>query len=355
MALPSQVEAAGKRADEIAAQMLSGVETPGTDQDGQASDVQPGGQSPPEEPEGRERQAQPSETLEETKGKNKELQHKFDVLKGKYNAEVKSVKDDVERMREYNRQLLATQAALNDTIKELREHLDKQKGGSPEPKTPAAVIGEDFDVSKVLSQDDMNHLEAEDLGGKTLQILTKLARAASGNGVSRQFEERLSQVSTKVDQFGQKIAENEQKTLNERLVEAIPDFWTVNEDPVWFKWLDDTMRRQTLQSAFVNQDIDTVRRGVEAFKAETGWGSKKERQQQPAQPQKPRLERHVEPSQDFVGTPAENGGGRVYTRGEVAKFYTDRTKGRWNGREDEFNKIDRDITLAQRDGRIREG
>lgn len=351
MALPSQVEAAGKRADEIAKQMMES-ETPGTVQASDDGDTAES-QVPPKES---------AEDPQQPKPKEKDLQHKYDVLKGKYNSEIKAFKSEMDQLKEYNRQLLAAQTALSDTVKELRAHIGSKKEGEPGATETPPAVSQDFDVSKVLSQEDMDHLEAEDLGGKTLQIMTKLIRAASGNnGQSNQFEDRLNQVASKVDEFGQEMAENRKMTFNERLKKAIPDFWTVNDDPAFASWLDETMRRPALQQAFESQDIEKVKVGIDTFKKETGWGKQQKteqrRQETPTPPKKQqRIEDHIEPEQDFVGTPSdEEGGKRIYTTSEIKKFYTDQTKGKWRGREKAAEQINRDIVLAEREGRIRQG
>lgn len=45
---------------------------------------------------------------------------------------------------------------------------------------------------------------------------------------------------------------------------------------------------------------------------------------------------------------------KVYTRVDVAKFFDDVRKGVYKGREQERDRIERDIFAAQREGRIRE-
>jgi hypothetical protein len=67
---------------------------------------------------------------------------------------------------------------------------------------------------------------------------------------------------------------------------------------------------------------------------------------------KSELEKQVSPGRSRnTGTPAPNKG-RVWTPQTIAKFYNDVREGRYMGKEQERDRLERDIFVAQREGRI---
>jgi hypothetical protein len=77
--------------------------------------------------------------------------------------------------------------------------------------------------------------------------------------------------------------------------------------------------------------------------------------QQPAAPTaKPsdRLASLVQPDASGAGT-AVSGEKKVWGRDEISRFYSDLSKGKYRGREEEADRINRDIVLAPQEGRVR--
>lgn len=312
--LPSQVEQAGKRADDLL--------------------NQGSGENPPEDPTAPEVKTEPN--AEELQKQLDTLNHKYEVLKGKYNKEVKqdyiqSLESQVSQLKQQLQQMNETLQSNQSVINDLSKQAPREQ-----PK--------DIDVSQVLSDEDKQWLEAEDLGEPFLKVVAKVAQAlGGGSDVARQIKD----ISSKVETVEKRVEETEKESRDSKLLSVIPDFYKINAMPEWDQWLKEpvapnsyTTRKQDLQTAMNAMDYETVKAAMDLFKTEMG---KKETPKPKTPP--------VEPDESFSGEPPK--AGKTYTMVEVKKFYEDQTKGHYVGREKEAAAIDRDIQAAMRDGRIK--
>ena len=279
------------------------------------------------------------------------LQAKYDVLDGKYKKEIENADlKDLQRLENENvvlkRQVTQLEGAMQaneDLVKEVREELDKNKA-APAAKAP------ELDVTAILSDEERAHLESEDLGGKTLEIFLKMARAAGGT----QLENQLQKISTQVEDLSKRTESTEKVQHQVTIDTAVPEFKEVNDEPEFHTWLDKSVNsfstrtnRDELQEALNTGNFKSVKDGIKAFKDETGWGA------DPGKKSKKEKTLPIEPDESFTGDDTTVKEGKIYTMVQVKKFYEDQTKGKWVGREKEAAAIDRDITLAQTEGRIK--
>lgn len=349
MALPKQVEQAGVRADEITKEMAGG-KPPEVKPD--LTPVEP---TPP---------GLGEETIESVKEQLRTAQHKFDVLQGKYNSEIQAIKDDVnllnrmknegKGLKEENRQLSETNARISAELTELKEKVAKLETGSG--KTPITDTGQ-ADFSALLNEEEMAHLEREELGGKTLEIIYKLIRANSGLPVDKsdKIEERLKSIDLKVNAVGERVEKTELQKWSEKIAGAIPDFETINQDPKFIEWLENPVsplsrqtRKAALQEAMNTQDLQSLKLGIDEYKKEAGIKPAPKGKQPPGNLSPP-----IEPGQSVTTSPSPaTGDKKIYTVAEVKKFYTEVATGKWRGREADQAALDRDIVLAQKEGRI---
>uniref|UniRef100_A0A6M3KSF1 Uncharacterized protein n=1 Tax=viral metagenome TaxID=1070528 RepID=A0A6M3KSF1_9ZZZZ len=345
MSLPKQVEEAGKRADAIAAEMTKG-DNPGKPAENA---------TPPETPETTTEQV--SETVESVEEQLKAAQHKYNVLKGKYDSEIVAIKDDVnllnrlkgenKALKDQNRQLVAAKSKLSTEIDDLKK--------KAEQKTPAASAEPTGDLSTHLTKEELDHLEGEELGGKTLEIFKKLIRATAGTN-TKTLEERINKIDSRVDSVDQRVTQTSHKTWEQQLKDAIPDFAAINSDQRFIDWLRHSLsplttqtRADALQAAINAQDLQTLKVGIDEFKKEAGLV--KPKKQEP-KPKVRDLNSQIEPGESVSSTPTPISTGKTYKIAEVRKFYSDFSKGKWRGREAEAKAIDNDIVLAQQEGRI---
>lgn len=283
-----------------------------------------------------------SKEVEELTKKLADAEHKFSVLQGKYDAEVKAIKGDVNlvnRLKNENKTLRKQVEDLNkasianaEALTELRKQLEKPKK-DPEP---------------VLTESDLDVLNDEGVTPKALELIKKLIPSSESNSM---VEEKLREISKKIENVQQDFTQKYQSTWERDLHAAIPDidqYIGESADPAFGKWLDETLRRESLQTALNQQDIKKLKEGIELFKKETA-----------AEPAKPKeepskLEKHIEPDETVDFDPANIKPDKVWNMAEVNKFYLDQTKGLWAGREKEAAQIDREIVQALSQGRIKE-
>ena len=181
----------------------------------------------------------------------------------------------------------------------------------------------------------------------------------------------LSQMQRQIEQLGtlapavQQVATTQAATAEEKffaqLESAVPDWARVNDNPQFHEWLltpDDMtgITRQTyLADARNSLDLRRVVSVFNTWKRETGVAPSAAPQQKSTQQSNvSRLERQVAPGRTNAATaaPAPKAE-KLWTGADIAKFYDDRRNGKFKGREAEANATERDIFLAQRDGRIR--
>jgi hypothetical protein len=327
MALPLQVDQAGKRSED-----LMKLHKDGKSPDEEAPIVD-------QEPTAESSDLQKQLTT---------LQAKYDVLGGKYKKEIENADlKDLQRLEGENialkRQVTQLEGAMkaNETlVTEVREELDKSKA---KPAAEAPV-----DVNTILSDEERAHLEAEDLGGKTLEIFIKLARAAGGS----QLEGELKTISTKVEDLSKRTEKTEEVQHQVTIDTAVPEFKQVNDAPEFHAWLEQPVssfstrkNRDDLQDALNSGNFQSVKDGIKAFKSETGFAGTKKPKKEKTPP--------IEPDESFNndGVPVKEG--KIYSMVEIREFYQDQTKGRWRGRDKEAAALKARYDLAEQEGRIK--
>lgn len=300
MTLPKQVRDAERRAEELLKQQ--------------------------QEPQAAQEEPEPEQELEpepEPENDYAALKHKFDVLQGKYNAEIAALKADVSLL---NR--------LKFENKELKAQLTK----SPSP-APTPVVGDAWDT---LTQEEKEYLEMESIPKKATEIIAKLVRAKAP-------PIDLSAIETKVKSIESAVAQSESRSWEDQLRAGIPDlekYFGETANPAFVKWLDEPLseftrrtRRQEMQAAYDSKDLSTLQRGIALFNQSS----------KPSAPPKPR----VEPSQSTAApegpvSPEK----KVWKMTDVRKFYEAVSKGAYAGRDKEIKRIDKEITLAARENRV---
>jgi DNA repair exonuclease SbcCD ATPase subunit len=290
---------------------------------------------------------QDPQKIEELTKKLADAEHKFKVLQGKYDAEVKAIKSDVNlvnRLKSENKtlkkqveELTSASNANAEALSELRKQLEK-------PTKP---------VEPVLTDADLETLDDEGISPKALELIKKLIPQQDNR-----LEQRLSEISKKIDTVQEDFTEKNENSWQRELRIQIPDIDNYigdNADPKFVKWLDSTMRRESLQNALARQDIATLKAGIDLFKKETAEPEPDPNPDDPNNPTDPNLnlENQIEPDETINFDPANIKPDKVWTQAEVKKFYLDQTKGHYVGREKEAAQIDKEIVLALQQGRIK--
>ena len=226
--------------------------------------------------------------------------NRFDVLEGKYRAEVPRYADELRSLKQQIQQLEQQKTAVAE----------------PEFKLPddlTSKYGEEFvrDIQKMIPQPNTKHLEE------------------------------------KVQKVEQKSYELQQRDFLDALGRAAPKWVTLNEDQGFLAWLagmDDFSgmpRKAMFDEAAQRLDVSRVAAFFNAYSG-TGksWDGKQTQTNSLASEVVPNTNRATQ-------TPP---GRKFWTSQEIAQFYEDKRMGKMS--DAEFSRIEQDIFAAQREGRI---
>jgi uncharacterized membrane-anchored protein YhcB (DUF1043 family) len=234
------------------------------------------------------------------------------VLKGKYDAEVP-------RMQHALRQQAAQINHLNGVIAQLSQ--------APADATPAAPGQE----HRYVRPEDV-----EEYGQDMIDVAQRAAREV--------FEPQLQQVTSQLSQA----------QFDNALLRAVPNWEVINQDPVFWQWLDQMdpytgqVRRTTLQQAFADRNAEQATLGFQAFIQD--YQASQQAAAASAPQQNPQLAAQQQPTRNSAT--AAPAAGRTYTRAQISQFYREVTQGRYRGREPEAKAIEDDINKAMQEGRL---
>jgi hypothetical protein len=160
-------------------------------------------------------------------------------------------------------------------------------------------------------------------------------------------------VAPQLQQLGQQSAELMQRLMREsrarldrEVAAAVPNYQEIDNDPRWHQWLrqvdpyNGRIRQELLNDAIAAGSATRVIAFFRGFLREAGqtsaapvfdWG----------------------PGQVLERTrPRSMPQGPVYARDQIKHFYELHRKGKFIGREDEWNRLEREIIRAGSEGRI---
>ncbi|MCK9342284.1 MAG: hypothetical protein M0P33_00040 [Massilibacteroides sp.] len=264
------------------------------------------------------------------------FEHRFKVLQGKYDAEVPRLYKEIEQLRQQNQLILA----------EAQKARAEEKPAEPAKKSTAGATPE----------------EVEEYGQDFIDFVRRVAREEVVTK-AREIEAYLNNVNQRVNSVGETVQVSAKEKFLGKLAKEVPDWERWNVDKGFLDWLagvDEVTgyaRKPALDEAAANLNVDRVIRMFNAYKKLVGVSVK------PAETRKPvasdpkskkqrELERMVLPGTKKGSSVRNTDEPKTYTREEIKAFYVAVKDGDFKGREDEQNKIERDIMLAQVEGRI---
>lgn len=252
---------------------------------------------------------------------------RFDVVEGKYKAEVPRLAEEVRLRREAHEKLGA----------ELEELKSKAAPAAPpaplaEVKVPAELIekyGEEFVA-------DMKKIIPPQAPVQQSQIPPDVATKKD------------------VEELRQRDFQRARREFFVSLDSASPTWRALNTDTAFLDWLagvDDfsgRTRQNLFDDAYTSLDVKRVGNFFNSFagtQTQSGSG------QQAAPP--PPIEHQLAPAQNRSESPPA--GKKIWTAKEIEQFYMDARKGAYRGKagEAEFARIEHEIFTAKREGRLR--
>jgi len=332
--LPKQVQDQKDKADKLWKEQHGEQDPPAVEKQDPSEEppgeVIPPGQEPPAEPPSESPATPPSEPPVSAEV---DYQHKFDVLQGKYDAEVP-------RLIAENRDLRGHSNELGQIIGTLQTEVEKLKEGSKSPEQPKVDTGKI--AQECLSEEELEELRAT----VDPEILGKIINSA----VQSQIQP-LTQSMTDVQNGQARTAENR---FWDR-VDAIPNWDAINKSPEFNNWLDKSApytgmtHRQILQKAQTDLNAAVVTEIFNDFAVSKSPspGVSPSKTGKPVAP-KP----HISPAKG-AGASSAPVQKKTWTVTQVNKFYVDVQKGKYRNKEKERKQTEQDIWNAQKEGRIK--
>ena len=262
-------------------------------------------------------------------------EQRYRTLQGMYNA-------DTARLRAENAQMTQRVTQLEQLLSTL---------SAPQQAKPAAQAT----VEKLITDKDVEEY------GESIEVMRRAAREeliARDQRIAS-LEQTLLQlrasVVPKVESVAQRQAVTAEQMFWSELASEVPDWQQINMDKDFHSWLLEVdplsgMTRQTFLDTAQNQ-LD-ARRVAGFFKT---WQSLNSGSvaQSPRNAAATQLEKQIAPGRGRTSTGNTAASATVtYSRDDVAKFFDDVRKGLYKGREQERDRIERDIFAAQGEGRI---
>lgn len=241
-------------------------------------------------------------------------EHRFNVINGKYAAEVPALRDEVK------------------SLKSAIEHKDRQMTELKAAPAPVGNVGGLTDAQVQKGKDEFG----EDFVSFVQQMIDSKAVPVDNS--------KMQELEGKVRQFEERESQKTQASFWTVLSELAPNWKAINADPKFHAFLAQydpqtgRQRQNDLVTAQQALDADGVGRVFSAFT-----------NQQPA-PQRKIPEDQIDPQSSRTNADAPQGS-RYWTGPEIKQFYQEKLQGKYSA--DEGQKLEADIFRAQSEGRIR--
>jgi len=340
--LPKAVREQAARADAL----FNQYRDPQLDENGQPlppevtpPELDPASLAQENEPEEQDDQQQPPEPPEPPPAAEDDgtWEHKYKSMHGRYVA------------------LQDQYRGLNDQVQNLQNVIAAMQY-APGVGAPAPISTE-----RLITEQEEN-----DYGKDLLTVVGKRAKEELAPLLSQQAQQIEKLNETMRSMAGQGAQQN-QRTLLERLDAKMPEWRDVNTNPEFLSWLrlpdaySGAIRHDMLKAAYAAGDATRVLAFFNGFLAEEAATTPAEAEPDPIvtqdQVRVPRipLKNLAAPGKaknaaSSSGAPVEK---PIITRAQIASFYTDVSAGRYRGRDEEKNRLEAMIFAAQAGGRIR--
>lgn len=245
---------------------------------------------------------------------------------------------DVPRLHAQNQELVRRVQQMEQLVATM------QSAPAPKP-TP--------EPKSTLTEDEIEEY------GESIDIMRKVSQE-----VAWQYQQRIDSLQATIEQLRGHVvprvehlaSQNEQRAEQSfwaELQAAVPNWREINENPAFQSWL---LEVDTLSGLSKQTYLDDAQRNQDAARVASFFTSWQTASGAPAaQPNRSKsqseLEKQVSPGRGRTG-PTPTAGPRTYTPQDITAFFADVRTGRYRGKEQDRDAIERDIFAAQREGRI---
>lgn len=304
MTLPKAVAMASDDLAELEAQLQAPV-TPAAPEPDEQTEHDP---APPESPE-LEPAPVASDDVPQVESDEGKWEHKYRRLQGKYDAEL---------------------PRLHAQIKELHAILAQR----PEPQAPP----QQAEPERYVTDEDVANY-----GDDYIEVHRRITL-----DTVRDLKTELATLKAQLERTGEQVGTVSFET---KLAQAVPDFEAINANPEWVAWLNEVdpilrgPRRLVAQAAYARGDVEAVKAYVDLWKqlhAQPVTEPKADRQQE--------LRRQVQPSRTTASAPATSA--KLYSMAQATEVFDKMQRLVAQGRIEEANRLDAEISAAYNEGRV---
>ena len=275
-------------------------------------------------------------------------EHQFKSLKGRYDREA----EDKRRLQDQNMQ---------------QQRLLAQMNTAPTPGAGGEGSGVRFNVAPPPPGKRVTAQEIQEFGPELMDVVGRRA-AEVYEPIIAQLAGELQQVRRQVGGVQNTVVFDARVKMYDDLARAIPNWDAINNSPQFGAWLDqiDPISHQSRRT-FLNhahnsnatgQVLDIFNSFLSAYGAANpqpgagnGAGITPQSNPSPTPPQFD-LRQFAAPGRAKEGQTSVPPEKPIVTRAEIKQFYTDKTQGKYAGREQEAALIERQIFDAGNEGRI---
>jgi len=343
MALPEQIRKQTEAVQELYKQLNTDDNT-GTSNapaDGTGASVENLDNTPPADENAVPNNAAPSPASEHKPGADnvpeETVLQKYKTLQGMYNAEVP-------RLHQQNRE-------MTQRVQQMEQLLASLSAQQQSAAAPSQSV-----VDKLVTDKDVEEY------GESLDVMRKVSREELIPVAQRlaQIESMLRQMQVNVVPQVQNLAQRQQMSAEQQfwadLAATVPNFREINSNEEFQSWLLEAdpltgITRQTyLDDAQRNLD---ARRVVNFFRTWLEITGQAAVAQSTGTAAASELEKQVAPGRSRgAGAASSPNKAKTYSPADITKFFNDVRSGKYKGREQERDRIERDIFAAQRENRI---
>lgn len=281
------------------------------------------------------------EVTPEPKPERTDWKQKYNVLKGKYDAEVPRLSQDLRD--------------ASSRISKLEEQL-----------TTLAVPAAQATPEPVRTE--FTPEEIADYGEDLLEVIGRKARSIVESEYIPRIDSLTTEVTTLQSQLGetgQRVAKQETNEVFAQLDREVKDWRKINTDPDFHEWLDQVdpfsgeTRKDLLLRAFERKNAHQVKLFFDKYVQENAAVVPPTADVTPSgqggtTTSTLDLGNYIEPGQPRSGgdsgAPKDK---RIWTSQEIGAFYSDVQKGRYKNRPDDKMRIEADIISATSEGRVK--
>lgn len=266
-----------------------------------------------------------------------EWQQRYNVLKGKYDNEVPDLNRQIQDLRRINDDLTQQITAMKSELEALRQ----QKTQADE-STAAQSLG--LEQSSEMLRD-------QGYSDEMIEAFQGMAKAVHGGEIDS-LRKQLSDVTGNLESVqeesvkqSQEAALNAETRFQDEISSKVPDWRVINDSQEFLSWLQEidepsgATKLQLLQHAYQQKDLNrtlyffTQWKAIRSARSDLGPGSQ------------------ITPSE---GGDSETtvGSSQQWAKADITAFYEAVRKGEYRGREQEQERIERDIFRAQSEGRV---